>query len=151
MADLSSYYNTYTNAGVGDADSILGANAYKQETPWSRFSTRDLTFLKVVVSGGTPPDLSVSPGATNSDFVKALRALQNFGELQFVGAPSATAFVVAVAGDTLQSNVGIGQPSGTASAATYADAEAQVLAALGSWGSGVVTISALTASGASIA
>ena len=148
MADLSSYYNTYTNAGVGDADSILGANAYKQETPWTRFSTRSLRFVKIVVSGGTPPDLSTTPSASNSNFSKALRAVQNFGELQVVGVPSSTGFIVAFGDDTANDG---SAASPSLSDGSYAKLEAEVLAALGSWGSGVVTATTVVPTGITFA
>jgi hypothetical protein len=152
MADLTSVAQTYSNAGAAITASYLGANNYKVAYPASAFGTRVLKFAKVVLSGGTPTDISTTPTISGSNFSKAVRAVQNYVELQFVGTPTSTAFVFAYYADTAQENINLGQPSGTAVAsATWADMEAEVLAALGSWGSGVVTVSEVTASGASIA
>ena len=119
---------------------------YRKTASGSNFGTPTLGFIKVVISGGSPPDLSSSPGASNSDFHKAVNALQGFVELYMIGAPSSTAFVAAIHDNTKQDS-----DTSTNVAGGYGDAEAAIYAALGSWGSGVVTITALTATGASIA
>lgn len=119
---------------------------YRKTASGSNFGTPTLGFFKVVVSGGSTPDLSVNPGNSNSDFHKAVNALQGFAELYMVGAPSATAFVFAAHDNTKQDS-----DTGTNVAGGWGDAEAAILAALGSWSSGAVAITALTASGASIA
>jgi len=115
---------------------------------YSNFGTRQLTFIKVVVSGGSTPDLSTNYNTDPfSNFAKAVRALQNQNEIYFLGVPSSTAFVAAISYDT---QVGAETSSNT-QATTYGQLESDVYKALGSWGSGAVTVSVLTASGASIA
>jgi hypothetical protein len=148
MADLSTYFNTYSNAGVGDDDSILGANAYKNENPFTRFGTRSLRFVKVVVSGGTPVDISTTPTIANSNLSKLVRAAQNYGELAVVGTPSSTGVILAFSDDTLNDG-SVASPS--LSDASYAKMEAEILAALGSWGSGVVTVTTVVPTGITFA
>lgn len=113
---------------------------------YSNFGTRNFRFVKVVLSGGTVPDLSATYTAANSLFSKAVRALSNSAEVYFLGVPSATAFVAAIADDTAN-----GADSGNTQGTGFGLLEADILAATGSWASGVVTISSLTATGASIA
>jgi len=56
MADLSSYYNTYSNAGAGVAGSILSANAFKHA-----ISTSDAgTTIIVSVAGTNLTDANLS-------------------------------------------------------------------------------------------
>ena len=148
MADLSTYFNTYTNAGVGDDDSILGANAYKNENPFTRFGTRSLRFVKVVVSGGTPVDISTTPTIANSNLSKLVRAAQNYGELAVVGTPSATGVILAFSDDTLNDG---SAASPSLSDASYAKMEAEILAALGSWSSGAVTVTTVVPTGITFA
>ena len=90
----------------------------------------------------------------NDYFSVAVRTIQQYGEVYFVGAPTATSFVVAVAIDTMNSaatssNVEVFNTA-YPTLGTFGGLSAQLLTALGSWGSGVVTISQLTASGATI-
>ena len=148
MADLSTYFNTYSNAGVGDDDSILGANAYKNQNPFTRFGTRSLRFVSVVVSGGTPVDISTTPTIANSNLSKLVRAAQNYGELAVVGTPSATGVILAFSDDTLNDG---STASPSASDASYAKMEAEILAALGSWGSGAVTVTTVVPTGVTFA
>jgi hypothetical protein len=148
MADLSSYYNTYSNAGAGVAGSILGANAYENEQPFSRFGTRAIRFVKVVVSGGTPVDLTTTPTISNSNISKLVRSAQNYGELCLVGTPSATGVILGFYDDTLNDG---STASPSASDASYGKMEAEVLAALGSWASGVVTVTTVVPTGITFA
>jgi len=148
MADLSSYYNTYSNAGAGVAGSILGANAYENEQPFSRFGTRSIRFIKVVVSGGSTPDLTTTPTIPNSNISKLVRSAQNYGELHVVGTPSSTGIILGFSDDTLNDG-STAAPS--ASDASYAKMEAEIYAALGSWASGVVTVTTVVPTGITFA
>lgn len=123
----------------------VAANARKVAAT-TQFGTPVLGFYKVVIGGGSTPDLSTTPTASDSNFAKAVLALQGYAELFMVGTPDATSFVFAVNANTANdSDVSTNVPGG------WGDAEANILAALGSWGSGTVTITALAASGSSIA
>jgi hypothetical protein len=131
---------------------------------YSNFGTRNLAFLKVVLSGGTPPDFTAGTGPTgvytlnnnyqdsNDYFSVAVRTIQQFGEIYFVGAPTAQAFVVAVAIDTAaDATSGNVENLSYPTLSSFGLLAAQLLNALGAWGSGAVTITQLTASGSSIA
>ena len=160
---MPSLLGTYVAANYGR---MTSQDTYGGTT-YSNFGTRNLAFIKVVISGGTPPDFTAGTGPTgvytvlnnstdgNDYFSVAVRTIQQYGEVYFVGAPTAQAFVVAVAIDTMNSAATNSNTEVFNTAyptlGTFGGLAAQLLTALGSWGSGVVTITQLTASGASIA
>ena len=160
---MPSLLGTYVAANYGR---MTSQDTYGGTT-YSNFGTRNLAFIKVVISGGTPPDFTAGTGPTgvytvlnnstdgNDYFSVAVRTIQQYGEVYFVGAPTAQAFVVAVAIDTMNSAATNSNTEVFNTAyptlGTFGGLAAQLLTALGSWGSGVVTISQLTASGQSIA
>jgi hypothetical protein len=161
---MPSLLGTYVAANYGR---MTSQDTYGGVT-YSNFGTRNLAFLKVVLSGGTPPDFTAGTGPTgvytvfnNSTdsldyFSVAVRTIQQFGEIYFVGAPTAQAFVVAVAIDTMNdASASAGQGNiellSYPTLSNFGLLAAQLLNALGAWGSGAVTITQLTASGASIA
>ena len=160
---MPSLLGTYVAANYGR---MTSQDTYGGTT-YSNFGTRNLAFIKVVLSGGTPPDFTAGTGPSgvytvlnnstdgNDYFSVAVRTIQQYGEVYFVGTPTAQAFVVAVAIDTMNS-AATGSNTEVFNTAyptlgTFGGLSAQLLTALGSWGSGVVTITQLTASGASIA
>ena len=129
---------------------MTAQTTYGTGNTYSNFGTRNLRFVKAVVSGGSANDLTKgADGSTGSytdalsPFSKSVRALQAFGEIYFLGVPSSTAFVFAVSDDTLND-----ADSGNTSNAGYGFVEAAIAAAIGS---GTVTVTTLTATGASIA
>ena len=160
---MPSLLGTYVAANYGR---MTSQDTYGGTT-YSNFGTRNLAFIKVVLSGGTPPDFTAGTGPSgvytvlnnstdgNDYFSVAVRTIQQYGEVYFVGAPTAQAFVVAVAIDTMNSAATSSNTEVFNTAyptlGTFGGLAAQLLTALGSWGSGVVTITQLTASGASIA
>jgi hypothetical protein len=148
MADITTVAQIYDNAGAEITAARIGANAYKNENPFTRFGTRSLRFVKVVVSGGTPVDISTTPTITNSNLSKLVRAAQNYGELAVVGTPSSTGVILAFSDDTLNDG---SAASPSASDASYAKMEAEVYAALGSWASGVVTVTTVVPTGITFA
>ena len=148
MADITTVAQIYDNAGAEITAARISANAYKNENPFTRFGTRSLRFVKVVVSGGTPVDISTTPTITNSNLSKLVRAAQNYGELAVVGTPSATGVILAFSDDTLNDG---STASPSASDASYGKMEAEILAALGSWGSGVVTVTTVVPTGITFA
>lgn len=124
------------------AGTSYAATNYQKFSPTTQMGTRALRVVKVLVSGGTPPNLSTNYASANSDFAKAVRTFETFFETWSIFTPVSTGFIAIISSDTAQDNLSLGQPSGTAVlSSTYADAEAAILAALGSWSSGVVTIS----------
>lgn len=160
---MPSLLGTYVAANYGR---MTSQDTYGGTT-YSNFGTRNLAFIKVVLSGGTPPDFTAGTGPTgvytvlnnttdgNDYFSVAVRTIQQYGEVYFVGTPTAQAFVVAVAIDTMNSAATSSNTEVFNTAyptlGTFGGLAAQLLTALGSWGSGAVTITQLTASGASIA
>jgi hypothetical protein len=117
----------------------------------SQFGTRELTFIKVAVTGGSN-DMRYQDGATsslsfnlsNSLFQKAVNVLQSFGEVYYVGAPGAGGFVAAIASDT-----GNGADSGNTQGTGFGLLEGAINAALNA--SAATTITALTPGATSIA
>jgi hypothetical protein len=144
MADLSSYYNTYSNAGAGVAGSVLGANAYKFADPKSNFGSRTMRFVKVVVGSLTSGDLTTNKGNSNSNLSKAVRAAQNYGEVWVIGTPSATGVIIGFADDTLNDG---STASPSASDASYGKMEAEVVAAIG----GTCTVTTVVPTGITFA
>ena len=158
---------------MADLIGTIVANNYQKVSPSSLFGTRELTFIKVVADNGGDSDIDFTKqkfeitGATtgayageygdaDSYFSRAIRVLQGFGEVFFIGTPDATSFVVAIAGDTANSG------AGSTGLGEYGNAEAAIAGALGvgnkapvaSVGaaySGAITITELAATGGSIA
>ena len=143
MADVRLRAETVSNSGATIA--TFGANNYKTEAPFSKFSTRGLRFISITMGTAGDSDVDLTrasfaiTGATSGEytgtytdadsyFSKALRSVQNYGEIQFVGIPSATAFVVAIADDTLNDG---SAASPSVSDASYAKMEAEIKAAMG--------------------
>jgi len=186
---MPSLLGTYVAANYGR---MTSQDTYGGVT-FSNFGTRNLAFIKVVASGGptnaldftaaagvdTDADTASINGASyndqltsawqdsNSYFSVAIRTIQQFAEVYFVGAPTTSAFVVGIAIDTANdaaanSNVQVGTyPVLTtfgAMAAAIATAVGTSAAANSAAGAATVeatkptiTITQLTASGASIA
>ena len=117
----------------------------------SQFGTRDLTFIKVAVTGGSN-DMRYQDGATsslsfnlsNSLFHKAVNVLQGFGEVYFVGTPGAGGFVAAISTDTAQS-----ADSGNTANGGFGLLEAAITAALNA--SAATTVTALAPTATTIA
>ena len=110
--------------------------------PYTQFGTRQLVFLKVAVSGGTNNLTKGSDGATgaytdsNSVFSRAIRALQGFGEVFFVGTPASGSFAVAVAYDTQNG----AEANSNVQADTYGAMEAAINGSLNTSGAATVTV-----------
>lgn len=128
-------------------DSTTSANWLKT-APSTQFGTRQLTFLKVVATGSdgsTAVNFSTSSTASNSDFSKAVRTIQNFNELYAVGTPDAVGFIVVIADDTKN-----GADSGNTQGTGHGLLEAALVAALAKGGSATATVSELTFDGVAI-
>ena len=134
-----------------DYTMVDGARVYAG--PFSNFGTRKLKFYKIAADNNGAVDFSkatlAGAGAyTNSGsiFALAVLALQQFGEVFFVGTPGTAGFIVALADDTAN-----GADSGNDQGAGFGLMEAAVKASVGCAGN--VTISEITvqAAGVSIA
>ena len=148
MADITTVAQIYNNAGAETTAARVGANAYKNENPFTRFGTRAIRFVTVVTSGGAGLDISTTPTITNSNLSKLVRSAQNYGELCVVGTPSASGVVLGFYDDTINDG---SAASPSLSDASYAKMEAEIYAALGSWGSGVVTVTTVVPTGITFA
>jgi hypothetical protein len=128
-------------------DSTTSANWLKT-APSTQFGTRELTFLSVVATasnGSTAVDFSATSTASNSDFSKAVRTIQNFNEIYAVGTPDATGFIVVIADDTKN-----GANSGNTQGTGHGLLEAALVAALAKGGSATATVAELTFDGVAI-
>lgn len=128
--------NTYS-----DLTATTVASNYKRISASTQFGTRVLRFIKVTVSGGSTPDLtvgyndSIASSTGSSNYALVVNTLQGYAEVYAVFAPSSTAFVAIVSDDTAQdSNTDTNTPGG------WGDAELNIYQALGSWSSGAVAI-----------
>ena len=98
---------------------------YRRVQPSTQFGTRILRFVTVEVTGG--PNLTTGQGNSDSAFSRVVLALQNFGEIWAVGAPTSGAFTVVMSSDTAQD-----ADEGTNEIGGWGQAEADLAAALGS-------------------
>lgn len=144
MADL---YGVAIGGGLtGNVDAnarkILGDGA-SGVGPYTRFGTPQLQAIKVVSSDY---DFTTTPAATNSNMSKAIRGLQQLGEIYYVGKPgsaSANQFVALINPNNTYNGETQGSGSTVASAnGSYTAVEADILAELG--GAGSVTITDVT-------
>jgi hypothetical protein len=107
MADLTSFAQTYSNAGAAITASYLPANNYKLLGdgaagigPYTRFGTRQLQAIQVV---SATLDFTTTPTITNSLMSKAVAGLIAGGaEVFYIGKPHASTqgFIALVALDT---------------------------------------------------
>ena len=151
MADL---YGVAIGGGVtGNIDTnarkILGDGA-SGVGPYTRFGTPQLQAIKVVSSAY---DFTTTPTVANSNMSKAVRGLQQLGEIYYAGIPTASGANQFVALINLNNTFnGATQGSGSDASSqdgTYTAVEADILAELG--GSGSVTITNVTLTGLTFA
>ena len=146
MADL---YGVAIGGGVtGNVDSnarkLLGDGA-SGVGPYTKFGTPQLQAIKVISSAY---DFTTTPAAANSNLSKAVRGIQQLGEIYYVGVPTASGANQFIALINLNNTFnGATQGSGsdvTSQDGTYTAIEADVLAELGGSGSVTITNSTLT-------
>jgi hypothetical protein len=102
---MPSLLNTTVAANYGrmTAQDTYGTGSY-----FSNFGTRNLRALLVTLSSGSLNDLRYQDGTTNTTsyqdanslFGLVVKAVQSTAEIYLVGQPTATQFIVLVAGDT---------------------------------------------------
>lgn len=141
---MPSLFGTTVAANYGR---MTAQETYGVGQQFSNFGTRQVRFVKVVISGGSNNDLTKgSDGATGSYsdslslFALAIRGIQQYAEIYYVGTPVATGFVIAVSDDTDNDN---DASNGNISNGGNGLIEAAVNAAIGSGTSTVTTISNL--------
>lgn len=151
MADL---YGVAIGGGVtgnidANARKVLGDGA-SGVGPYTRFGTPQLQAIKVVSSAY---DFTTTPAVANSNMSKAIRGLQQLGEIYYAGVPTASGANQFVALINLNNTFnGATQGSGsdvTSQDGSYSAVEADILAELG--GSGSVTITNVTLTGLTFA
>lgn len=149
---LGTYVTTNYNRVVGpDYSMVDGARVY--EGPFSNFGTRKLKFYKITADNNGAVNFSkatlAGAGAytdSGSIFALAILALQQFGEVFFVGTPGTAGFIVALADDTANST-----DSGNDQGTGFGLMEAAVKAAVGCSGNVAVDKITVQATGVSIA
>lgn len=122
---------------LGDGTSGVG--------PYTRFGTPQLQAIKVISSDY---NFTTTPAAANSNLSKAVRGIQQLGEIYYVGVPTASGANQFIALVNLNNTFnGANQGSGTDQASangSYDAVEADVLAELGGVGTVTITNSTLT-------
>lgn len=141
------------NRVVGPSYTVSG-DVRTYTGPFSNFGTRKLNFYKVTADENagavdfTKSTLAADPLTSwqdpNSLFARAILALQQFGEVFFVGTPNAVGFVVALADNTANS----AEVGSNDQADTFGAMEAAIAAAVDCTSA---TVTGLSATGISIA
>ena len=142
------------NRVVGPSYTVSG-DVRTYTGPFSSFGTRILKFYKVaaVHNGGAVDFTKAKLDGTgawsdpNSLFARAILALQQFGEVFYVGTPGTGGFIVALADDTASG----AEPNSNDQADTFGAMEAAIKAAVGADTSATVTNVKESADGLSIA
>jgi len=105
MADLTSFAQTYSNAGAAITASYLSANNYKLLGdgasgigPYTRFGTPQLQALKIVSAA---VDETTTPTIRYSNLQKIVNALQSHAEIYYVGIPASDFVTVIVNANTV--------------------------------------------------
>jgi hypothetical protein len=146
MADL---YGVALGGGLtGNVDDnarkLLGDGA-SGVGPYTRFGTPQLQAIKVISSAY---NFTTTPAVANSNMSKAIRGLQQLGEIYYAGVPTASGANQFIALINLNNTFnGATQGSGSDGASqdgTYTAVEADILAELGGSGSVTITNSTLT-------
>jgi hypothetical protein len=121
MADV---YNKVAGTDENGNPVLVGGNARKV-TKRTLIGTPPLVFVNVAaVHDGAPVNFSTNFEAANSNFAKAVLALQGFGEVFMVGAPNSTSFTVLMNSSTVNNG------AANESDGSFGDAEAVVKAAI---------------------
>jgi len=130
MADLTSFAQTYSNAGAAITTAYLPANNYKMTTPpnGGAYGTRELSFLKVTLTG-----IETTPTIANSNFAKAVKGVQTMAEVYYAAVLTTDEAIIIVSKDTLTT-----ADSASDQTAGYGLFEAAINAATG----GTATVSA---------
>jgi hypothetical protein len=121
-----------------DASGVNVAANYLKAKPSTRFGTRQLAFFNVAKS-----NVHVSYADSNSDYSKAIRAIQTQAEIYAVGIPASGNFIVVVAQDTANDGTntddGLNSMAQTLSTATGGTVTAVHLSGNGIAGSGLMS------------
>jgi hypothetical protein len=143
MADLltlannvtTAVYPTYSNAGVGIAASIVGANNYKTSSTNSNLGTRALVFYKIAGYTGVEATAGTAGGALSN----VLRGVQRYAEVYYSTVDTNLVYV-ALADDTNNAQASSNANDVAGSGTTLAGLKAAIEASAG--GTATVTVAA---------
>jgi len=116
--------------------------------PFTRFGTRQLQAIKVV---SATVNFSTSYTATNSNFSKAIRAIQDRAEVFYAGIPGNTATGFTVLISSVNSDSGDGYGAASTDDGTYDNLEEAVDVAVNGSDTGNITITNITLTGLTFA
>lgn len=125
---------------VGDGASGIG--------PYTRFGTPTLQAIKVV---SATINFSTTYTATNSNYAKAIAAIQERAEIYYAGIPGNTATGFTVLINVANSDAGDGYGASSAADGTYDNLEERVDIAVNGSDSGNITITNVVLSGLTFA
>jgi len=116
--------------------------------PFTRFGTRQLQAIKVV---SATVNFSTGYTATNSNFSKAIRAIQDRAEVFYAGIPGNTATGFTVLISSVNSDSGDGYGAASTDDGTYDNLEEAVDIAVNGSDTGNITITNITLTGLTFA
>lgn len=116
--------------------------------PFTRFGTRQLQAIKVV---SATVNFSTGYTATNSNFSKAIRAIQDRAEVFYAGIPGNTATGFTVLISSVNSDSGDGYGAASTDDGTYDNLEEAVDVAVNGSDTGNITITNITLTGLTFA
>jgi hypothetical protein len=135
MADLTSFAQTYSNAGAAITTAYLPANNYKTEATYSNFGTRQLAFYKIAGYTGVEGTAATS----NGDLYDILRGVQSYAELYYSTVATNLVYV-AIADNTNNAQASSNANDIAGSSTTLAGLKAAIEASAG--GTATVTVAA---------
>ena len=109
---------------------------------FTNFATRQLRLIKVTATGSngsTAVDFTDASATANSDFSKAVRAVQGYAEVYAIFTPGTAGFLALVAEDTINDQSANNVADRTSSTG-YGALEAAIKAALAKGGSATATV-----------
>ena len=149
MADL-------TSATIGGGSAILVARSYKQLVgdgasgagPYTRFGTPQLQAIKVI---SATINFSTDYTDPDSDYSKAIAAIQNRAEVFYAGIPGNTATGFTVLINAINSDAGDGYGASSSADGSYDNVEGDIDIAVNGSDSGDITITNIALTGLTFA
>jgi len=135
MADLTSFAQTYSNAGSAITTAYLSANNYKTSSTYSNFGTRALVFYKIAGYTG----VEATAGTSNGDLSDILRGVAQYAELYYSTVDTNLVYV-AIADNTNNAQASSNANDIAGSSTTLVGLKAAIEASAG--GTATVTVAA---------
>jgi hypothetical protein len=146
MADV--YATVIEGTTVGANSRKIFGDGSAGAGPFTRFGTRQLQAIKVV---SATINFSTSYTATNSNFSKAIRAIQDRAEVFYAGIPGNTATGFTVLISSVNSDSGDGYGAASADDGTYDNLEEAIDIAVNGSDTGNITVTNITLTGLTFA